>query len=466
MRFRDRFVTLLLTTVLTCSTLLGAAPPVGATASAVPVEPGAVAPAVAAEAPATEVIRQGYEMLLDRFVQPLEPAELLSAAYTGVVEGLTEAGAKPRPQAPLQLPGDRAKAWSDFEARLQALLKETPVPPDFNLSGVALAAMARSVNEGHTAYMTPEMYRDLLAAMRGDLRYGGIGLRPRRPGITVAEVFPDSPAQRAGIQAGDQIVAVDGQQVDGMSLLEVAQLIRGPEGTPVQLEIVRPANQQRLSLQVVRASIKIEMIRTEMIQDDVAYVALQGFTDPTAIDKFERFLDALPSSSARGLIIDLRGNGGGRIDLGMRLLNRFVSSGPVIDMVDREGRHRVTSASGPGMNTQLPIVVLVDDGTASMGEIFTAALRDRGLARVIGSPTAGNVAAAQVFPLSDGAALQVTIAEIYSGKGELLNGHGVIPDDLYGTGPEDLERGRDIPLEAAVLHIWTASEPSPAHAGS
>jgi carboxyl-terminal processing protease len=467
--FRDRVVTLLLTIALAAATLLSPALAPSAAAQTAPL-PSSVAAATAAalkpaDAAAAETIHQGYDLLLDRFVQQLEPKALLNAAYDAIVKGLADSGVQVKNQTPPSTEVDRERAWAAFETRLAELLKDTAPPESFNLAGTALTAMASSVDEGHTAYYSPDLYREFLAQLRGDVRYGGIGLRPRRPGVTVAEVFPGSPAEQAGIATGDLILAVDGQTVEGKTLEQVALLIRGPEGTSVRLDIDRPRSGEKLMLTIVRASIKVEFIRTEMIQDSVAYIQLRSFVDPNVVDKFEEFLDRLPATNARGLVIDLRGNGGGRIDLGVRLLNRFIASGPLLDQVDRNGQHRVISASGPGWANPLPLVVLVDDGTASMGEIFAAALRERGLARVMGRTTAGSVAAAQVYPLTDGSALQVTIFEIYSGRGARLNRVGLTPDDLYDTAPEDLERGRDIPLEAAVQYVWAVSDSTRAQAG-
>jgi carboxyl-terminal processing protease len=447
----------LLTVAVAAATLLcpafvpiTAAQAVATTAAAPPLQP--------ADAAAAETIRQAYDLLLDRFVQPPVANELLDAAYVGVVKALGENGVRVKNQSEGSTEADRDRAWAIFETRLAGLLKESPPPKDFSVAGAAITAMAAFVDEPHTAYQTPEQYREFLARLRGDVRYGGIGLRPRRPNVTVAEVFPGSPAEQAGLAPGDVIVAVDGQTVDGKTLEQVATLIRGPEGTSVKLDVDRARSNEKLSLTIVRASIKVEPIRTEIIQDSVAYIQVRDFVDPSVADKFEAFLDQLPATGARGLVIDLRGNLGGRIDLGVRLLNRFIPNGPLFDQVDRSGQHRVMSATGPGWARPLPTVVLVDDGTSSMGEIFAAALRDRGVARVMGRTTAGLVAAAQVYPLNDGSALGVTILEIYSGRGERLNRQGLTPDDLYDTSPEDFERGRDIPLEAAVQYIWAVSD--------
>ena len=412
----------------------------------------------AVDAPNLDALKEGYDLLLDRFVQPINPVDLLNAGYGAVVKGLRDAGVAVKSPTPPPFPGDREQAYTAFGVGLATLLRESPPPDGFSPVGVALAAMARSVNETHTAYLTPAQYREFVAYLRGDQRYGGIGVRPKRPDVTVAEVFPGSPAEKAGLVPGDLIRRVDGQSTSGKTLEEVAQLIRGPEGSTISLEVDRPRTGEQLKLQIVRASIKVDFLTTRMVQDDIGYLHLRGFPEPSVADRFEQFLDALLAEHPRGLVIDLRGNGGGRIDVGVRLLNRFIASGPLFEQVDRSGSRRVLSATGPGLANPVPIAILIDEGTASMGEIFASAMRERGLARLFGNRTSGNVAAMQAHPLSDGSAMTVTILEIYSGNSTLLNRVGVEPDVFLASSPAEIELGRDIPLEAAVLYLWAASD--------
>ena len=436
----------------------------------------------AAEAPRLAVIRDGYALLLDWYVQPLSPSDLLNAGYTGLVSALTDAGVRVKEPGPLKLEGDREAAWARFEAGLNQLLADSLAPEELDVTAVVLASMTRWIDEQHTAYLTAEQYRQFLALARGDLRYAGIGMRPSRPGVTVAEVFPDTPAARAGLAVGDSIIAVDGEPTAGKTLEEVARMVRGPEGTPVALEVQRRGVDAPFTLVIVRELIKIQLISTSIVNDNVAYVQLRSFMDEAAVRQFEDFLDALPSRRVRGLVIDLRGNSGGRVDLGERLLNRFLTSAPLYGYQERERPASIRYATGWGRGRSepvaelvdnwiwlagqpasgaptrpLPVAVLIDEGTASMGEIFASAMRDNGRAVLIGKQTAGSVAAARLFPLRDGSAIQITLAEITSGQGERINRIGVAPDLALENSPEDLELGRDKPLETAIAHIWEAS---------
>jgi carboxyl-terminal processing protease len=414
-------------------------------------------PALAQPQVSLEIVRQGYDLLLDRYVQPLNSADLLVAAYDGLVKGLGEAGVVVANPAPPRLPPEREAAWTTFRDAVDGLLRDSSLPAGFSPSTVMVAAMARSVNEGHTAYMNPRQYQEFLAFLRGDVRYGGIGIRPKRPGVTVAEVFPGSPAEAAGLMIGDMITSVDGQPIGGKTLDQIAQQIRGLEGTAVTLEVDRPRTGEQLRFIILRASIKVEYISTDIIQGDIGYVRLLGFSDASVADRFDQFLGSLPEMGARGLVIDLRGNSGGRIDVGLRILNRFIATGPLFDQVDRSGRHQTHFATGHVWQDRVPVAILIDEGSASMAEIFAAAMREHGFARLIGKKTAGNVAGSQVFPLTDGSGLQVTILEIFSGNGQRLNRDGVQPDEVMDTSREELELGRDVPLEAALIYLWEQS---------
>jgi len=152
-------------------------------------------------------------------------------------------------------------------------------------------------------------------------------------------------------------------------------------------------------------------------------------------------------------VLDLRGNSAGRLDVGVRLLSRFISEGVLFRQVDRSGRVRSISPIAAYAGPSLPVVVLVDGGTASMGEIFASAIQEHGVGWVVGSPTAGSVAAAEVYPLGDGSAIQVTVTEIYSGQGRPLNGAGVQPDLEVAPSLDDLARGVDRQLVAGMQFL-------------
>ncbi len=406
-------------------------------------------------------VQRAFDLLMDRFVRPLDSAALLNAAWEQVAQDALEQAAPPPGPAPA-LTGDRARDIAAFRAALAAYQGTQPTwPAGFVPAYSAIRGMVGFANEGHTYFMDPGQYQEHLAWSRGDVKYGGIGARMKGPDLMVTEVFAGSPAERAGLRAGDLILRVDGQPVAGLSVEQAVSLIRGPEGSSVELVVERPGEAAPLTLSIVRAEIAYDFVAYRTLGNTVGYVQLRGFPDPAVADQFEQDLAILQEQGAKGLILDLRGNPGGRLDVGSRLLSLFLPPGTALyEQVERDGREESRAQLGAALYS-FPVVVLVDGGTASMGEIFAAAMQEARVATVIGTVTSGNVAAAQVFPLGDGSALQVTVMEIRSGQGSVLNGVGVVPDEIVEPEPADVLLGRDPVLDRAREVLQAVLAPAP-----
>ena len=275
----------------------------------------------------------------------------------------------------------------------------------------------------------------------------------------IVEVYDDTPAQRAGLHAGDTLLRINDQPVAGMALDEMTGLVRGPAGTQVSLTVRRGDDPAELTVLVQRAEIHLQFVQDRVLADDIGYVLLRGFPEPSVLDSIDKDVATFQAEGVHALVLDLRGNSGGRIDVGTRLLAHFLPNGSgVYQEVDRGGQNSTHSTRG-GSAYDLPLVVLVDGGTASMGEIFASAVQAHGAATVLGSTTAGSVAAAQVFSLPDGSGLQVTVFEILSADGKPLNKVGVVPDEVIDPAPADTANGGDPVLARAVeiLHDQLAS---------
>jgi carboxyl-terminal processing protease len=281
------------------------------------------------------------------------------------------------------------------------------------------------------------------------------------------EVFDDAPAQRAGVRPGDVLVAVDGQTTVDMRLDEVINLVRGPEGTPVVLRVQRAASDQVDELTLVRASIAMPFVQSRRLPGDIGYVQLRGFPEPSVIAGVENAIVEQQRDGVRGIVFDLRGNGGGRLDVGSRLLARFVPDGPIYQIVDRQGNGETSNVRDARPILTVPLVVLIDEGTASMGEVFAAAIQEHHIGRLVGTTTAGAVAASIFIPLSDGSALQLSVEQVYSGGGALLDRVGVHPDDEVELDLDELRQGRDAQLERALDYLRVqAVAPAPALVGA
>jgi carboxyl-terminal processing protease len=414
--------------------------------------PGAVA---AQDAPAPspiETVRQGFDLLMDRFFRPLGSDALLAAAWKGATD---EVGTQPRsPLEPAEPPltGSRERDWAAFGASWEDLARQ-PDADSTRLARAAVRAMVALADEGHTVFMDPQRYAEHQAWSRGDVRYGGIGARMTGEEPTIIEVFEGSPAEAAGLQPGDVITHVNGQRLEPANLTSTINQVRGPAGTEVVLTVRRPGGEPALEIHITRAEIQLQVVSKRMLPDQVAYVQLRGFPEPSVVEKVRQAIADLREEGARALVLDLRGNSGGRLDVGRRMLSLFITAGPLYQQVSREGSSFTANAIRSADKVDLPMAVLVDGGTASMGEIFAAAMQEHAVALVIGENTAGSVAAGQVFPLPDGSALQVTVMEIRTGQGKVLNAVGVEPDVMVTNTLEDIRQGRDSQLNAAIEHL-------------
>ncbi len=407
-------------------------------------------------ASATQPLQEAYALLLERYAVPLDPIKLADAAEQGMVKALEDEGV-PAPAPGLgvvgNVPSQRLVALRQRFQGLAAQYADVLSPTD--LAYAAIRGMTDSIDDAHTNFISPEQFEEEQRWEQGDVAYGGIGARMRGPEATIVEVFPNSPAERAGLGPGDTIVAVDGRPTTDMKLDEIIDLVRGPEGTPVTLGVRRAASGQVDQLSLVRAQVSMPFVTSRTLPGNYGYVQLRGFPEPSVIGEVERAILDQQQAGVRGIVFDLRGNGGGRLDVGSRLLARFVPDGPIYQAVDRQGRQETVNVQNARPILTVPLVVLVDEGTASMGEVFAAAIQEHKVGRVLGTTTAGAVAASVFLPLSDGSALQLSIEQVYSGGGALLDKVGVHPDEEVELDLDALRRGHDSQLERAVSVLQT-----------
>lgn len=261
----------------------------------------------------------------------------------------------------------------------------------------------------------------------------GVGLWLRRTSagtVSVAQVGPASPAAVVGVRPGDEVRAVDGRTVRGLPVGSVAGLLRGPAGTPVSLELARPAARGLAAalrtVRLLRATLAEPGVTTTAAGPDVARVVVPAFRQGAG-KQVRSALGRVRASRSRGVLLDLRGNGGGRLDEAVETASAFLDGGPVVSYSRRGGDVQRLDAVGTG-DTRTPVVVLVDGGTASAAEVVAGALQERGRAVLVGSRTFGKGSVQEPHDLPDGSALELTVARYTTPSGRSLEGVGLVPD--------------------------------------
>jgi carboxyl-terminal processing protease len=286
-------------------------------------------------------------------------------------------------------------------------------------------------DRGHTAYLTPDQVKSRDAGLSGTFVGVGAVLDQQGSSIFVTRVLHDSPAERAGMKAGDEIVSVDGVAVSGLTREEVVGKVRGQEETPVTLVLKSPGGTTR-SLTITRAKLDLPQVSWAFAPGSKdAVIRLESFSTGSAKAVKGALQEAL-DQGATGVVLDLRGNPGGYVNEPVEMASLFLSKGVVYRSVDRSGKGTSHEVLGNPIAPDLPLVLLVDGQTASSSEIFTGAIQDLGRGRVVGKQTYGTGTVVLTYPLADGGALTIGTERWLTPSGHAIWREGLVPDEVVG----------------------------------
>ncbi|RMF33185.1 MAG: S41 family peptidase, partial [Chloroflexi bacterium] len=308
------------------------------------------------------------------------------------------------------------------------------LPDEREMTYAAIRGMLETLNDPYTSFLEPE----IAAIEREDASgtFEGIGAMVRMNEQGFLEIvwpFEGQPADKAGLRPGDVIIAVDGQSIEGYSIYEAITLIRGPEGTDVVLTVQREGVEEPFDVVVTRARIDIPLVRSTMLEGGIAYVSLFDFSSQ-AKEQLEETLRDLLAQNPKGLIFDLRGNPGGFLQEAVDVADLFLDEGVVLIERDAHGGENVYRSGPKGIAQEIPLVVLVNGGSASAAEIVAGAIQDRGRGILIGQRTFGKGSVQLPRTLSDGSELRVTIARWFTPNDRAIHGQGLTPDIEVGAG--------------------------------
>ncbi|MBI1988069.1 MAG: S41 family peptidase [Nitrospinae bacterium] len=302
----------------------------------------------------------------------------------------------------------------------------------------AIAGMLRTLDP-HSSYMSPDIFKEMQVETEGSFGGLGIEITLKDEQLTVVSPIEGTPADEAGIKAGDRILKVNGESTRDFTLLEAVKRMRGPAGTKVILTILREGFTETKDFELTRAIIKIKSVKWKMRDDGIGYVRLSSF-NKTSTDELEKSLEEMEKKKMTGLVLDLRNNPGGLLDQAVKVTELFLKKGDLI--VYTKGRSddqnlRFVAGGKKSSYQGFPMVVLVNEGSASASEIVSGALQDLGRAVILGTKTFGKGSVQTIIPLSDGSGLRLTTAKYYTPKGRSIQEKGIAPDIFVENPPID-----------------------------
>jgi len=314
----------------------------------------------------------------------------------------------------------------------------------------AIRGMLEALNEEHTFYMDPSVFENESSSLSGE--YQGIGAMVDTSGefLTIISPIEGSPAEAAGLRPGDQIIAIDGEDMAGVDPETARQKVLGEAGTTVVLTIQREGQSAPLEFPIVRAKISVPSVTGKMLENDIAYIDINSFGDNTTQELHAK-LEELLLQNPKGIVLDLRFNPGGYLNTAVDVMSEFIQDGTVIIEQYGDGKRDTYKASGKGIATQLPIVVLINEGSASASEIVAGALQDYDRAKLVGVQSYGKGSVQIRQPLSnDQGAASITIAHWLTPKERAIDGIGLTPDYVIERTESDFDNDLDPQLDKAV----------------
>jgi len=340
--------------------------------------------------------------------------------------------------------------WQAWEIVKEEYVDQ-PVDEEEMMRG-AISGMLESLDDPHTSYLDPEMYQRANAHLEGE-EYEGIGAWVDISGdfLIIISPMPGSPAEKAGLQPGDTVIAIDGEDMTGVDGEIVRKKILGPEGSTVTLTILREGEEEPMDIQIQRASIVVPTVESKMLDEhNIAYVRLYTFGDKTE-DDLRNALKELLKQKPDGLILDLRYNGGGYLNTAISVASEFIGEGVIMYEEYGDGSRVTFEAKKGGLATDIPMVVLINEGSASASEIVAGAIQDRERGLLVGVVSYGKGSVQTYTELkNDEGAIRVTIARWLTPNGRQIMGIGLTPDYIVEYPEEDYKAGVDPQLDKAI----------------
>ena len=309
---------------------------------------------------------------------------------------------------------------------------------------VAINSMLASLDDPYSKYMSKDEYAEQNTSISSKITGIGVNIATISGKIKIINVVDGTPAQAANLQPDDIILEINGQNVNGLPLADVANLVRGPENTFVDLLILR--NKDKFTKRILRKEIKIKTVKSS-VDKNIGYIQITSFIGSTTPNEFLEALEKTKKTD--GLILDLRGNTGGLLPNAIFIANLFIQEGKLVSIVGRNGYKYDIQAQDTDLDINKPMIVLVDGGSASASEILSGALKDYNKAKLLGTKTYGKGMVQKIYPMPNETGLNLTIAKYLTPSGTDINKKGIAPDYEVQFTPDDIEKNNDVQLNTA-----------------
>ncbi len=323
---------------------------------------------------------------------------------------------------------------------------------DEELAEAAIRGMIGALDDPYTSYLGPQATEISSSDLEGDFSGIGATLTVRDRQLTVVAPIIGSPAELAGIKPGDIIVEVDGEATAEMSLMESVLKIRGKKGTMVNLLVLHIGDETPVQVEIIRAEIEVPSVEWEILVNEIAHITITSFTNHTG-DEVETVLEDDDFQDISGIVLDLRGNPGGLVSSSVEVVSQFVAEGIVVYSRDNKGEKEEWDVIPGGSALDTPLVVLVNEYSASASEVVAGALQDHQRGLLIGMTTYGKGTMNLVNDLSNEGSLYITFARWFTPDGRQIDGEGITPDIEVDFTIDDIENDRDPQLERAIEHL-------------
>jgi len=356
-------------------------------------------------------------------------------------------------QAPATIEVDFSLFWDVWQRVSRDYIDKTKLEPQKMVWG-AIAGMVQSLGDPYTVFLSPKENQEVKDDLGGVFEGIGAQLGMKDKKIVVIAPLEGMPAEKAGIKAGDFILKVDTEETTGWTLPEAVAKIRGPRGSKVVLTVLHQNQEQPVEITIIREEIKVPSVEVEMEENgQVVHLKLMRFGDQTseeweaAVNEINQITKQPNNQTTKGVILDLRNNPGGYLQGAVFIVSEFLENGPVVIQENAQGQRQTFDVNRRGQLTEVPLVVLINQGSASASEIVAGVLQERGRAKIVGETSFGKGSIQEAEDLSQGAGLHITTSKWLLPSGKWINGQGIEPDVKI---EDDQETEKDEQLEKAI----------------